>query len=205
MAERYISDDGRSVVVVHDNGSEDQLSIEEFEATYGFNPLEEEGSFQDKELEFEEDDKSNLSPEELYWDLFDDLCETTGSIMSWRAIIANAENGVFPAQEVVHNCFGHDVINVDQAIACAQAHARKVLRDFEQVGISLGLKPISEHGKHEIKRFLAIRERRQYVRDWGRKYAERGEIVDIGELMRQSYRRQKSLWPESWKRDGCPF
>ena len=210
MVKRYLSDDGQSVTVVHSNGEEEYLSVEEFEEDYGFSPLEEENSVSWEALADEEADAYDiqaeiLTPEDLYWERFDDLCDTVGRIMAYKAIIRNDEDGVYPVQQAVHNYFDHDLLHVDQSIAMAQAHARKVLRDFEQVGISLGLKPISERGKYLVKRFLTIRERRQYVRDWGRKYAERGEIVDIGELMRQSYRKQRSLWPESWKKDGCPF
>ena len=205
---RYISDDGQNVTIVHNDGREEHLSVEEFEEYYGFSPLEEETSTNwdclgDGDLDYYEIQAEILSPEELYWERFDTLCKTVGRVMARRAILRNADE--HEVRVVVHDYYDHDLLHVHQSLVYAEAHAERVLNDFEMVGINLGLKPISRHGKELILKFLGDGKRRRYVRDWGRKYRDQGQIVDIGELMRQSYRQQKSLWPESWRENGCPY
>lgn len=192
-----ISDDGQWVVIDRENGmSPEELALDEFIAIYGHSPLEEIATLEMNEL----------TPVELYWAAFIDLCDTVGKIKAWRAIAKNAADGVLPVQKVVHKYFGHDSLNVEQAIAYAEAHLKKSIRDLEKVGSKyFSLKPFSDRDRENLLEILENDRRRNYIRDWSRKYLEMGEVLSARELVIQSYRKQKSLWPESWKKTGCPY
>ena len=199
-----IADSREWLVIDHEDGTEpEELPVKEFVDIYGYSPLAEAEQRLEEAMEAYRD---TLDPVEVYWDTFIDLCDTVGDIISWTAIANNAEDGIYPVQQVVHHYFGHDLTHVDEAIAHARAHARKALRDFEEIGMNkFSFKPMDEAGAIRFKRFLANKDRRRYVKQWAQKYRDRKEVLSAGELMRQSYRKQKSLWPEEWHEHGCPY
>ena len=199
-----IADSREWLVVDHEDGTDpEDMLVKEFIDTYGYSPLAETEQRLEEAMEAY---KETLDPVEVYWDTLVDICDTVDDILAWTAPADNADNGGYAAQEVVHNYFEHDLTHVDEAVAHAQAHAKKALRDLEEIGRNkFGFKPMSENGKNSFKQFIANNKRRTYVLNWAKKYRAQGEVLSIGELMRQSYRKQKSLWPEEWREKGCPY
>ncbi len=193
-----ISGNRQWVIVDREDGmSPEELTFDEFVEIYGYNPLEEDA---------EDSEMDKLTPVELYWTVFIELSNTVGKIKAWRAIVRNAEDGILSAQKVVYGYFSNDPLNVERAIAHAEAHLEKTVKDLETIGSKyFSFKPFSEKDRENLREVLENDRRRDYIRDWSRRYLEAGEVLSAREMVIQSYRKQKSLWPESWKKDGCPY
>lgn len=199
MAEMHVSEDRKSVMIVDDLGGEEQLSIEEFISCYGYNPAEEIESILETKSEQE------AARIDLYWGKFLELCRVAGKIMSNISIINNTEKGIYPVQVVVHDYFNGELTNVDSSVGKLYGYYQKTLSEFETLSGDLGYQPFADTDRERLWWFLILRKRREYVRKWARIYRKAGFAISPREIIVQSYRKQKSLWPKKWKEQGCPY
>lgn len=174
--EIFVSDD-KTMVVVLDGEKEEQLTMEEFISSYG----------EDMLLNVSKNDKREL--EERYLNVFLEFLRAEGKYVYFLKLRQNAEDGIYPAQEVAYRYGYTDIF--DQELYDRNKQRKLRLRALNIASQRAGYLPMDNTGMEKVLTFFEDTDRRRYARDNIRRMLKNGECMSIADLMRKRYQVEK--------------
>lgn len=185
--EVFVSDDGKTVVVV--NGDvEEQYTMEEFISTFGVDALprqqrlitEQQAKAIEEQMEKDEKD---------YLNSFLDFLDAIGVYSHLVKLEKNASDGVYPVQVVAYD-YGH-VGHFAQEIDERDKARWDKLHFMNATSQRAGYLPMDEEGMKKVMNFFADGDRRRYARDNIRRMLRTGGCMSVADLMRKRYQVEK--------------
>lgn len=178
---KIIISEDYGTVMVFEGETEEQFTMEEFIDAYGEDALPSKPekipnvaleAYEDKAIQ-----AHNLA--------FMEFLDAVGKYVHFKKLTENAEDGVYPAQEVAYrygytNRFEQELYDRDQ----------KRWRKLEQLSLAsqqAGFLPLNEDGKRKVMAFFEDGDRRRYARDNLRRLAKQEETLSVADLMRKRY------------------
>lgn len=172
--EAYYNDARSGIIVVLADGEAEEFTIEEFVAYYG-----------EEALPITPEEAAFAKKIDSYYCSGEEMCAAIGSFASAVKLKANADEGVFPCQEVIYNYYGKQGdanTHLDQEIESRGHKSIRAIHAFDRLSQEVGFKPMSDQDVERLFKLLYDEPFRRRFLEQLRRHHKKGDLVSARDI-----------------------